>query len=395
MGNSYSFSKAAISVARGDIVRWRKTSAIQPHDVRSVLPGYFKSPGGAGGMGPGEVFSRTFQQAGSFGYVCRVHQDQGMRGTVTVPITVTRSGSTFTIKVARGSTSGSPWRNRVQVRTPGSSSWKTVATTTAKSVTFASSKPGTYQFRSAVRNKDNGAQVRLEPGRQPDPVGRPRYVRQAARRPRRVDSMPAMRRPMLSVVMTTVMLAATLTPAAAAAPPSVDVTIRSMRYDPVSLVVPQGTSVRWSNVTSPSRAHDVVSSLPGLHPQPADGERPELPLHVRCRGHVHVCLLHPRRHDRLGRGAADGCAGDDRRRPYFRVTLGPSLLPQAVTLALRAQLADAGRDGVACQGIASPHFVVLATTPGTYQFRARLKDKVGHTRSADTPLVTMEFPAQP
>jgi plastocyanin len=83
-----------------------------------------------------------------------------------------------------------------------------------------------------------------------------------------------MRRPMLSVPLATIMLITTLAPASAAAPPSVDVTIRSMRYDPVSVVVPQGPSVHWSNITTPSRAHDVVSSLPGYIRSPlmVDGQ---------------------------------------------------------------------------------------------------------------------------
>jgi hypothetical protein len=43
----------------------------------------------------------------------------------------------------------------------------------------------------------------------------------------------------------------------------------------------------------------------------------------------------------------------------------------------------------------APTFVVLAPVPGTYSFRARLKDKLGHTRSANTPVVAMEYAPQP
>jgi hypothetical protein len=141
-------------------------TANTPHDVKSSLPGYFTSPGGIGGMrkdGAHPTYSRTFKQAGTFRYVCRLHQYDGMTGTIVVPVTVTRSGSTFTIKVASGSMSGTRWRNKVQVRKPGSSAWMTIATTTAKSTTYTASTSGTYQFRSAVRDNDTGAQSGWSP----------------------------------------------------------------------------------------------------------------------------------------------------------------------------------------------------------------------------------------
>jgi hypothetical protein len=86
-----------------------------------------------------------------------------MTGTIVVPITVTRIGSNFTIKVASASMSGTKWRNKVQVRKPGSSAWQTIATTTAKSVTYTNSKSGTYQFRSSVKDSNSGAMSSYSP----------------------------------------------------------------------------------------------------------------------------------------------------------------------------------------------------------------------------------------
>jgi plastocyanin len=207
--------------------------------------------------------------------------------------------------------------------------------------------------------------------------------------------MPGMRRPMLSVPLATIMFITTLAPASAAAPPSVDVTIRSMRYDPVSLVVPQGTSVHWSNITTPSRAHDVVSSLPGYIRSPlmVDGQSYRFTF-AAAGTFTYVCSIHD-----VMIGSVEvpltAVLVTTGKRPFFRLTLGTSLLPQESRWRYVLNWQMPGETTWQVKASRSPTFVVLATTPGTYQFRARLKDKVGHTRSANTPLVTMELPAQP
>ena len=69
----------------------------------------------------------------------------------------------FTIRVASASSAGTQWRSRVQVRAPGSSSWKTFATTTARSVAYDPGRHGTYRFRSVVSNKGSGARSGFSP----------------------------------------------------------------------------------------------------------------------------------------------------------------------------------------------------------------------------------------
>ena len=103
------------------------------------------------------TYSKTFKQAGSFGFFCREHESDDMRGRIMVPIKVTRSGNTFTIVAASGSMSGTKWRNRIQVKKPGDSAWTTIIATTAKSVNWGSSETGTFRFRSAVKNSQTGA----------------------------------------------------------------------------------------------------------------------------------------------------------------------------------------------------------------------------------------------
>ena len=77
-----------------------------------------------------------------------------------------------------------------------------------------------------------------------------------------------MRRSLMSIAIALVVGVGGVTPASAAAPATVEVAVRSMRYDPVALSVRLGTRVRWRNVTAPSRAHDVVSSFPGYLKSP-------------------------------------------------------------------------------------------------------------------------------
>ena len=161
MDNSYSFHPTTQTIGRGDAVKWRNKQGLQ-HDVKSDLAGYFTSPGGKGGLGEDETYTRTFKQAGTFGYICRFHRDEGMRGTIVVPIKVTLNGNTFTITVASTSASGT-WRNRIQVRKPGASSWVTIKVTAAKSVSWASSQHGTFRFRSAVKDTDTGARSGWSP----------------------------------------------------------------------------------------------------------------------------------------------------------------------------------------------------------------------------------------
>jgi plastocyanin len=155
----FRFDPSTRTIARGDRIVWDNVSGFE-HDVTSRLAGYFRSNGQ---LGPGQDYARTFPAAGTFGYFCKFHELSGMTGRIVVPIRVSLSGGLFTIRVATASSSGTKWRNQVQVRRPGSSTWHTIATTTGTTVTFDPGPHGTYRFRSAVRNKDTGARSAYSP----------------------------------------------------------------------------------------------------------------------------------------------------------------------------------------------------------------------------------------
>jgi plastocyanin len=71
------FNPAEITVAAGDTVTWTNNDSAG-HDVT----GDDFSSGEGGGIAQGQTFEHTFEEAGTFDYVCTVHP--GMEGSVTV-----------------------------------------------------------------------------------------------------------------------------------------------------------------------------------------------------------------------------------------------------------------------------------------------------------------------
>jgi plastocyanin len=71
------FQPAEVTVGVGDTVTWTNNDSVG-HDVTADS----FSSGDPGDMAPGDTFRHTFQEAGTFDYVCTVHP--GMEGTVVV-----------------------------------------------------------------------------------------------------------------------------------------------------------------------------------------------------------------------------------------------------------------------------------------------------------------------
>jgi LPXTG-motif cell wall-anchored protein len=78
LGDDNKFKPANVSVAVGDTVKFVWNGGF--HDV-TFADGQ-KSGAPVGDVGT--TFSRTFSTAGSYAYVCTVHEALGMKGTVTV-----------------------------------------------------------------------------------------------------------------------------------------------------------------------------------------------------------------------------------------------------------------------------------------------------------------------
>jgi plastocyanin len=71
------FDPAEVTIKAGDTVTWTNNDSVG-HDVT----GDDFSSGDPGGLANGDTFEHTFDQAGTFDYVCTVHP--GMEGSVTV-----------------------------------------------------------------------------------------------------------------------------------------------------------------------------------------------------------------------------------------------------------------------------------------------------------------------
>ena len=71
------FQPAEVTVSAGDTVTWTNNDSVG-HDVTADS----FSSGDPGGMAPGDTFEHTFEEAGTFDYVCTVHP--GMEGSVVV-----------------------------------------------------------------------------------------------------------------------------------------------------------------------------------------------------------------------------------------------------------------------------------------------------------------------
>jgi plastocyanin len=76
------FDPREVTVNAGETVTWTNDEAVA-HDVDGSGPGGDFSSGPEGGMKEGDEFAFTFDEPGTYDYVCRVHAP-GMAGTVTV-----------------------------------------------------------------------------------------------------------------------------------------------------------------------------------------------------------------------------------------------------------------------------------------------------------------------
>lgn len=79
------FSPQHLNIRAGDTVRWANADSLN-HDVTAENEAW-QSPGGGGGMSPGDAFERKFDAPGVYRYYCTVHSTgvgAGMSGEVRV-----------------------------------------------------------------------------------------------------------------------------------------------------------------------------------------------------------------------------------------------------------------------------------------------------------------------
>lgn len=79
-GSGVHFGPAAIRIDRGTTVRWEWTGDGGPHDVVHT-DGAFES---GQTHREGHTFEHAFDETGTYTYICRPHETQGMKGVVDV-----------------------------------------------------------------------------------------------------------------------------------------------------------------------------------------------------------------------------------------------------------------------------------------------------------------------
>jgi plastocyanin len=149
---SYSPSKVTFA-APGSTIRWRNvTNPNRLHDVVSSLPDYF----GSQLIGTGQSYRFTFVNAGSFTYICTIHDV--MLGRVEVAPTVVvepdGDGSRLVITIATTRfAEASPYRTNVFLKGPGDAAFTWRRTSRARVVRLAVDRPGDWSVMVRVRHR--------------------------------------------------------------------------------------------------------------------------------------------------------------------------------------------------------------------------------------------------
>ncbi|HUQ40114.1 MAG TPA: plastocyanin/azurin family copper-binding protein [Acidimicrobiales bacterium] len=147
------FNPTPLSVRLGDTVVWRHEGQ-RPHSVKSDTNEFDSSPGcsfqNTGPcMKPGQTFSFTFDQPGTYFYYCNVHGSPngvGMAGSITVPSGGGGGGTTTTARA-----------NTTTTRPPAS-------TTTAKPGATTTVRPGVTTTAAINGTTAPGPTTQVTPG---------------------------------------------------------------------------------------------------------------------------------------------------------------------------------------------------------------------------------------
>jgi plastocyanin len=163
----FSFKPKALLVDPGSVVQWffRGPSSHTASDSNGLGPA--RAPlFDSGPKGTGEVYEFQFAAAGQYPYSSTAAEPRAMSGTIKVPVTIAPiTGSTatrFTVTWASKSLSGFGFSVQSRFEPEGSSTftkWTSFGPVqTAPSAVFVPDRgPGTYQFRSQLRNATTGA----------------------------------------------------------------------------------------------------------------------------------------------------------------------------------------------------------------------------------------------
>lgn len=157
----FAFSPTTLRSAQGGTVRWQNTG-VRSHTATQDAPLALFS---TGNIAPGATSAGTvLNAAGIYPYHCAIHP--GMVGSIKVPVKVApatgTTATTFKVTLAtQVAPTGFVYDVQQKVGDGPWAAWRTGVTTAT--VTFQTSSPGTYAFRSALRKVSTGAKSRPSP----------------------------------------------------------------------------------------------------------------------------------------------------------------------------------------------------------------------------------------
>jgi amicyanin len=98
----FAFNPSTITIQVGDTVTWTNNGAA-PHTVTSTTPaGVLGSPT----LNAGDIYSETFNTAGTYTYMCSIHP--AMTGSIVVEAAASTATTTATTATATRTTTGAP-----------------------------------------------------------------------------------------------------------------------------------------------------------------------------------------------------------------------------------------------------------------------------------------------
>lgn len=77
------FEPAMLTIHKGDTVEWRNTSLVT-HTVTGKTAPKGAAAFDSGKIRAGGIYKHTFTVPGTYNYVCEIHDEHGMRGTIVV-----------------------------------------------------------------------------------------------------------------------------------------------------------------------------------------------------------------------------------------------------------------------------------------------------------------------
>lgn len=154
---SLSFAPSTVTFAApGSTVRWRNvTSPNRLHDAVSSLPDYFRSPL----IGSGQQYRFVFAAAGTFTYICTIHDVMLGRVEVApiVAVETDANGSTLVVTIATARWAiDSPYRSNVFLRGPDDTGYRWRRTSRARTVRLPVDQPGDWTVMVRVRHRPTG-----------------------------------------------------------------------------------------------------------------------------------------------------------------------------------------------------------------------------------------------